>query len=144
MGLFDKRHPGAYKYSQILRNDPCVWCGGDAGTIEHITPRSKMRKVSHQEEGMGRDNWQNLASSCKRCNRSRGSMGMIRWILMRHGQDTQNSQNIQDNYYNQNYNNQEQNSNLERIGDREGDNVGRVNMADNSSIRGDQDTGLLP
>ncbi len=81
MGRFDKRHPGAHAYVKILRSDPCVWCGGEGGTIEHVTPRSEVGIRSVHDEGLSRDNWQNLASACYECNQRRDRIPLLQYLI---------------------------------------------------------------
>jgi len=45
-------------YADIIRRDPCCYCGGKATAIDHISPIAKG----------GEGDWLNLAPSCKRCN----------------------------------------------------------------------------
>jgi 5-methylcytosine-specific restriction endonuclease McrA len=47
-------------YAEMLRHDPCSYCGDNAGANErdHIVPRSRG----------GEDHWMNLTSACESCN----------------------------------------------------------------------------
>jgi hypothetical protein len=40
----------------------CGYCGGPAGTVDHIMPRSRG----------GKDSWRNTAAACDRCNQRKG------------------------------------------------------------------------
>lgn len=53
----------AKEYERMLRCDPCSYCGGPGGTIDHIDPRP-VRKA-------GRRSWTNLTGACERCNRTK-------------------------------------------------------------------------
>jgi 5-methylcytosine-specific restriction endonuclease McrA len=48
----------------VLRRDGqrCGYCGGSAGTIDHILPRSRG----------GGDSWENLVACCLKCNNVKG------------------------------------------------------------------------
>ena len=48
----------------VLRRDEhrCAYCGGHAGTVDHVLPRSRG----------GRDSWENLVACCVRCNNLKG------------------------------------------------------------------------
>lgn len=49
----------------VLRRDGyrCVYCNGQAATVDHILPRSRG----------GADTWENLAACCLRCNGLKGN-----------------------------------------------------------------------
>lgn len=63
---------GLGAYYRTLRVDPCAYCGGRAGEIDHIHPRS---------EG-GANHWENYAAICATCNASKGAksvLGFLGW-----------------------------------------------------------------
>lgn len=68
-------------YIRIIRRDPCSYCGGIGGTTEHIRPYCEFTRVNSTDEGMSRNHWSNLASSCRRCNFDRGNMGLLSFLL---------------------------------------------------------------
>ncbi len=53
--------------------DPCVFCGGQAITSDHIKARSQG----------GPDNWGNRAPACRRCNQEKGAMGLLQFLIIR-------------------------------------------------------------
>lgn len=63
----------AREYAAILLRDPCVYCGGQGGTIDHIVPVS--------EGGSGDP--VNLAGACGRCNRSKQAKPLLTYLLAR-------------------------------------------------------------
>lgn len=64
---------GLYKYLKVLLNDPCVYCGEfGADSIDHILAKSRM----------GADKWENYAPAHEKCNRSKGSKGLV-WNLLK-------------------------------------------------------------
>ena len=62
----------------VLRrdNNRCGYCGGSAGTIDHVLPRSRG----------GKDSWENLVACCLRCNNVKGDRTpqemnwALRWV----------------------------------------------------------------
>lgn len=61
------------EYQEIIRFDPCVYCGGISVAIDHITP---------VVDG-GSDRWGNLAPVCKSCNSSKRSRSVLTVMLGR-------------------------------------------------------------
>lgn len=56
----------------ILATDPCCYCGGPGGHIEHI------------DSGVPRDSrWSNLTSACGPCNASKRSSRLLLWLYRR-------------------------------------------------------------
>jgi 5-methylcytosine-specific restriction endonuclease McrA len=45
-------------YIEVIRHDPCVYCGGVSDTVDHIEPVS----------AGGQNHWTNLAPACRSCN----------------------------------------------------------------------------
>lgn len=62
-------------YVQIIRHDPCVYCGGPAPTVDHIVPVSKG----------GTSEWSNLAAACKSCNSSKRDLDLLGFLSRRMG-----------------------------------------------------------
>lgn len=60
----------AVAYAQILAGDPCSYCGGPAGEIDHIVP------VAHG----GTSAWVNLTAACKSCNSSKSDRKMVEFL----------------------------------------------------------------
>lgn len=57
----------------MMRDDPCVYCGGIADTIDHIVPKYKH----------GSNTWENLAPACANCNNSKGSKDLLLYLYVR-------------------------------------------------------------
>lgn len=59
----------------VLRRDEhrCAYCGKNANTIDHVTPRSRG----------GRDTWENLVACCLRCNsvKSDKTLAELGWSM---------------------------------------------------------------
>jgi hypothetical protein len=58
---------------RYMLGDPCVYCGREADSTEHVMPASKG----------GPNHWGNLARACRDCNSSRSSHPFIVWMLDR-------------------------------------------------------------
>lgn len=81
---FLKRHPGLARYLDAIRNDPCVWCMGTAGTVEHVVPRSHYSRGTSTVHGSSANHWSNVAMSCRRHNSQRGSEGLLVYLVQLH------------------------------------------------------------
>lgn len=55
----------------FLRCDPCAYCGGPGGAIDHIVPG---RGGTH-----GADN---LTGACQRCNEAKGRWPLLAFLLL--------------------------------------------------------------
>ena len=60
-------------WRRIVREDPCAWCGGPGGSLDHIEPRSLTRPGR-------RRSWTNLTGSCFACNEYRGDVGVLQFL----------------------------------------------------------------
>lgn len=60
-------------YVRLLLKDPCSYCFGSGGTIDHIIPVAMG----------GTNDWWNLTSACKSCNSSKGSENLLAFLLRR-------------------------------------------------------------
>jgi 5-methylcytosine-specific restriction endonuclease McrA len=56
-----------------LRLDPCAWCGGPGGTIDHIVPRAVGAAATDL----------NLTGSCAACNEAKGRWPLLPFLLLR-------------------------------------------------------------
>lgn len=69
------RHAGRTKegteYIEILRRDPCAYCGGRADAIDHIEPLARG----------GGNTWENLASACGSCNSKKRDKVLLLFLL---------------------------------------------------------------
>lgn len=73
-------HPmSATAYREILRGDPCCYCGAPCtiratyvGQIDHIVARC---------DG-GANTWDNLTAACERCNHNKAGGPLLRWLLV--------------------------------------------------------------
>lgn len=55
----------------VLRNDPCAYCGGAGGEIDHIEPAS----------AGGGNEWTNFTSACPTCNRKKNAKPLLTFLL---------------------------------------------------------------
>lgn len=60
-------------YREIIKSDPCAYCGGAGVAIDHVTPVA---------EG-GSDRWENLAPVCKSCNSRKRSRSVLAAMISR-------------------------------------------------------------
>lgn len=58
-------------YREVLRGDPCSYCGGRGGVADHIQARAVR----------GEDAWGNLTAACRRCNMRKGSRSLLAMLL---------------------------------------------------------------
>ncbi len=56
-----------------LLADPCTYCGGPAGTLDHIVPRHRG----------GANLPDNATAACQRCNSSKGRKPLLLWLATR-------------------------------------------------------------
>jgi 5-methylcytosine-specific restriction endonuclease McrA len=57
-------------FSKMLRRDTCSYCGGPAGTLDHIVPLSRG----------GVHHWSNLAAACSSCNNRKKTMSALTFL----------------------------------------------------------------
>jgi 5-methylcytosine-specific restriction endonuclease McrA len=67
------RDPECQDYAAHLRYDPCSYCGGTAGALDHIVP-----VVTG-----GGDNWENVTAACTVCNSRKGAQLLLLAMLGR-------------------------------------------------------------
>lgn len=62
-----------------IKLDPCSYCGGVGGTIDHIHPRSR----ANYDLGTGFDrfHWTNYTGACEECNVRKNSMGLVEFLI---------------------------------------------------------------
>lgn len=69
------KDPLVKEYVGILMNDPCSYCNGPGGEIDHIVPVSKG----------GETVWDNLTAACRNCNAQKRDMSLLTFLLKRKG-----------------------------------------------------------
>jgi 5-methylcytosine-specific restriction endonuclease McrA len=62
--------PETIAFSKMLRRDTCSYCGGPAGTLDHIVPLAKG----------GAHHWSNLAAACSSCNNRKKTMPALTFL----------------------------------------------------------------
>ena len=60
-------------FADVIRRDPCSYCGRPSTAVDHIIPIS----------GGGTVEWDNLAPSCKPCNSSKKDRPLLLWLAIR-------------------------------------------------------------
>lgn len=63
----------ALEYRRLIAADPCIYCGGPAGTVDHIDAVATG----------GTDRWTNLAAACHSCNSSKKTKTPLEFMLWR-------------------------------------------------------------
>lgn len=63
----------AYEWRRVMLHDPCVYCGGQATTSDHIQPASTG----------GSAHWSNRAPACQRCNVEKAATGLLQFLVAR-------------------------------------------------------------
>lgn len=62
----------AIEYVDVLRGDPCAYCGRPGGTIDHIEP------IKHG----GDSHFMNLTAACDACNRRKHARRLLPFMLV--------------------------------------------------------------
>lgn len=65
-------------WQSLLRRDPCSYCAGAGGTVDHVDPRS--RSVTGLGTAHG---WLNVVGACPRCNGAKRDLRMLTFLLRR-------------------------------------------------------------
>ena len=61
------------RWREIVRADPCAWCGGAGGSVDHIVPRSRCSRGRQKS-------WTNLTGACAECNGQRDDAPALQWL----------------------------------------------------------------
>lgn len=64
------RVPGVGEWYHILQRDPCSYCNGRGGTVDHVRPLA----IGHDD---GIANW---AGACEGCNGRKADQGVL-WFI---------------------------------------------------------------
>ena len=65
--------PDTEDYAEIVRLDPCSYCGCPADQADHVVPLA----------ADGENHWENLTGACGRCNRSKSDRPLLAWMATR-------------------------------------------------------------
>jgi 5-methylcytosine-specific restriction endonuclease McrA len=68
----------AREFLSVLRSDPCSYCGGPAGHVDHIDPLS--RGGDGSVDG-GDGSVDNLTATCKSCNSSKMTSSLLMFLI---------------------------------------------------------------
>lgn len=70
-------HVGGHgqRWMALLRLEPCAYCGGPGGTVDHIEPRCRPTPVTHT--------WCNYVGACERCNWAKRDRSLLEFLLRR-------------------------------------------------------------
>lgn len=58
-------------YLSVIEKDPCVYCGAESTTKDHIQP------INYG----GSDKWNNMAPACRSCNSSKKDKSLLQFLL---------------------------------------------------------------
>jgi 5-methylcytosine-specific restriction endonuclease McrA len=62
-------------WMRFIRADPCSYCGGPGGTVDHIEPRSRrVRGIG------GAHSWLNYAGACESCNGHKAAIPLLLFL----------------------------------------------------------------
>lgn len=61
----------AARWRLILFGDPCVYCGGEVETLDHVQP------LAHN----GGNHWANLTGACRSCNQRKGATPLLLFLM---------------------------------------------------------------
>lgn len=62
----------------MLRADPCAYCGGPGGTVDHVEPRSRAARGLGSVHG-----WTNTVGACGPCNGRKSDHPLLVWLARR-------------------------------------------------------------
>jgi 5-methylcytosine-specific restriction endonuclease McrA len=72
--LDGERHYDAWL--RLARQDPCAYCGGPGGTVDHVEPRSRpVRGI-----GGTAHTWLNVVGACAACNGAKRDRPLLRFL----------------------------------------------------------------
>lgn len=63
-------------WAPVIRRDPCSYCSGPGGTVDHLKPSRRSRRGSR----MGPDN---MAGACVECNQQKGNKKLLLFLIER-------------------------------------------------------------
>jgi 5-methylcytosine-specific restriction endonuclease McrA len=61
----------ARDYGEVLRRDPCSYCGGPAGAVDHITAVARG----------GPNTWTNFTAACTSCNSRKSTKDLLTHLI---------------------------------------------------------------
>jgi len=62
-------------WQTLVRLDPCAFCAGESGTVDHVEPRSRPARGIGSVHG-----WINTVGACVRCNAAKRHRNLL-WFL---------------------------------------------------------------
>lgn len=65
----------AQAWRRVLRADPCSYCGGPGGTVDHVVPQATGQRYVQR--------WTNLVGACNGCNESKSDKPLLRFLVTR-------------------------------------------------------------
>lgn len=65
-------------WQTLLRADPCAYCAGPGGTVDHVEPRARPVRGLGTAHG-----WANLVGACVRCNGAKRDLDLLAFLHRR-------------------------------------------------------------
>ena len=65
------------RYKEVLRKDPCAYCGEPSDTVDHIQAVTKD----------GKNGWPNLSGACAVCNNQKANFPLLKFLIKKHRYD---------------------------------------------------------
>ena len=73
-----ERRANKESWKNLMRRDPCAYCGRRGGTVDHIV--AKLRKTIKPQP---LQKWTNYTGACFECNVAKGSTSLLLFLLSR-------------------------------------------------------------
>lgn len=75
--MSNTKQPTMRAWANILRNDPCCYCGDvGQGTLEHVVPDASY--------GVQTNTVVNVVGACSECNNQRGAAPILTFLMTKH------------------------------------------------------------
>src|SRR5215831_3677437 len=71
----------AAPYLAAMRGDPCTYCGGEGGHLDHIEPVTRRRRRNRDDGIAVSREWANLSGSCQACNSRKYTYSMLAALI---------------------------------------------------------------
>lgn len=81
----------AGSWRAVLQADPCTYCGGQGGTVDHVVPMRRGYRCMAYREYVGSLGADNLVGACADCNSRKANQSLLHYLLDQAGQRDQAS-----------------------------------------------------
>lgn len=71
-------------WASVVRGDPCAYCGGWGGSLDHVVPQSAVKTGfrSRADATTGVHSWANYVGACEWCNGRKASRDLLAFLLL--------------------------------------------------------------